>query len=505
MKKATTNTCILAFLILSLLLPFRGQTQGYTSNSTHSYNSVNPTDKTIVRRWKNKALITVSHHDRGYRSHTFQLRSLNASTASVVSLVRTMNIYGPIEDYINDMRISGDRCYFCGTRVSIERQGYVIDLHGNEQWQVVYDTCAIMGYFDFDTNLIADNNVYIYKIDKAKSAQRMLVYQPENTNLTAVELLCLHDTTGYGPTCLVEMINQPADPHDWEYNLVTPQNQDEILTDVVQNEWAIITSSIFSDNASDIGFRAAKKASTHAFSVQGGMGDYLYKYNIGEYDTNCNSYGFRRLNGAKVRLCSRIDGFTAAVAATVNHDRDSFMVYVEDPILLFDMYSPDVMLEYQVVRAGKRLTLKDMAYIKPAGSLGLLYSFSLPNPLLDTVKTYLQFPKFGVVPVCNSYSDTLLYYRDGQMQTIDPLGTNSVCVGGYKNEGSSPFDGTQLRTNRLNSCLQFGGVGNIFRRPKLKYQIIESPMEAIIIKKDVDRVNPQTISTQTATTAYCEF
>jgi hypothetical protein len=30
-------------------------------------------------------------------------------------------------------------------------------------------------------------------------------------------------------------------------------------------------------------------------------------------------------------------------------------------------------------------------------------------------------------------------------------------------------------------------------------------MVAIIIDKDVDRVNPQTISTQTATTAYCEF
>jgi hypothetical protein len=166
------------------------------------------------------------------------------------------------------------------------------------------------------------------------------------------------------------------------------------------------------------------------------------------------------------------------------------------------MYTPDNMLEYQVVDAGESLALHDIAYVKSNRSIGLLYSKKGSLPL-DTIKTYLQFPRMGAVSVCNSYSDTLLWYRDGQMQTLDPLGSNSVCIGGFKWAGSSPFDGTQLQSNRLNSCFDLGGVGRITRRPTLSFKYENSPMNVIFDNEPVSRLNPQTISSETKTTIYC--
>lgn len=501
MKKVIVDICFFVFLLLSLL-PSHGNAQSFTSSSTHSFNSVNSTDKTLTRCWKNSAIITCSSHNTGAKSYTFQLRSLNSPDASVVGLSRTSNYYGPEEDSIYDMRISGNRCYFCGSRVSVRWKGWIMDLHGNSHYQVDYDTFGIVGYFDFYDNLTVDDNVYIYKIDKVKTAQRMLVYQPDNTNLTAIELVCLHNTSGNSPTCLVEMINTTTDPNSWSYNVVVPPNSSEILTDVVQCDWMIFTASVFSNLNSFIGFRCAKRSSIHAFGDPSSIGNELYKYNIANYG-NCTTYGFHRFNDAKVRLCSRSDGFIAAVAAAPNESLDPNLVIVApNSILLFNMYTPDNMLEYQVVDAGESLALHDIAYVKSNRSIGLLYSKKGSLPL-DTIKTYLQFPRMGAVSVCNSYSDTLLWYRDGQMQTLDPLGSNSVCIGGFKWAGSSPFDGTQLQSNRLNSCFDLGGVGRITRRPTLSFKYENSPMNVIFDNEPVSRLNPQTISSETKTTIYC--
>lgn len=123
---------------------------------------------------------------------------------------------------------------------------------------------------------------------------------------------------------------------------------------------------------------------------------------------------------------------------------------------------------------------------------------------LDSVYTYLLFPKLGTYEPCDSYTDTLLRYTGGRMQSIDRFNSSNVCLGGIHWSGNVSFDGTQVQYNRINSCYDVDGTLSILRRHSLDVKEIEEKMVLIVEDAPAKRAAPkQTIRASTETT-YCK-
>ncbi len=133
----------------------------------------------------------------------------------------------------------------------------------------------------------------------------------------------------------------------------------------------------------------------------------------------------------------------------------------------------------------------------------IMFSYR-PVFFLDSVYTYLLFPKLGAYDPCDSYTDTLLRYTGGRMQSIDRFNSSNVCLGGIHWSGNVSFDGTQVQYNRINSCYDVAETLSIYRRHSLVVKEIEEEMKLVEENIEAKRAAPkQAIGASTETT-YCK-
>ncbi len=512
MKKTSISTkAAVTILLLSILLPFSGLAQSTMISSRHLYNHDLPSSMNIVRSWDQKALITCSRNVASLYSHTFYMRFVNTHAATEVKMPRITSLNGGVLDRIYDMRISGNTCYFCGVR------SYIVgfELPETPPGQTanpipIVDSCGIVGYYSFTRwaeALVPDDSFYVYEIPHVKSAQRMAVYHPESTNVTAMEIICRQDCAGYGPSCLVEMCNSATTPHEWTYNVVTPTDNSEILTDVIVTKSHVVTSSVYESIPEWVIFRQSDNNVEQTFSNINGLGKTQHIYHISDRDPACGAdYRLETYSGSKPWLYpkgSSSDGFIAGLSAMIHNENPSGIISNPFLPILFDMANVDQMDEYQVIYGTGSLNLKGLSYLSSPKSVCLMLSYRHLFPL-DSVYTYLLFPKLGTYDLCDIYTDTLLRYMGGRMQSIDRFNSSNVCLGGIHWSGNVSFDGTQVQYNRINSCYDVAETLSIRRRHSLVVKEIEEEMKLVEENIEAKRAAPkQTIGASTETT-YCK-
>lgn len=507
MKKTSISTkAAVTILLLSMLLPFSGLAQSTMISSRHLYNHDLPSRMNIVRSWKQKALITCSRKVSSTYSHTFLMRFANTSAATEVKMPVFLNPYGGITDVICDMQISGNTCYFCGKRVYAV--GY--EETGQSPYPVqILDSCAIVGYYSFTQwaeALVPDDSFYVYEIPDVKCAQKMVVYHPASSDVTAMEIVCQQDCPEHGPSCLVEMCNTATTPNEWTYNVVTPTDNSEILTDVIVTKTKIVTSSIDVSTPQWVIFRQSDNSIAKTFSITSGLGMTQHIYHLSDRDRICADYGLETNSGTKVSLYPKggSDEFIAGLPATRHNDNPSVIITAPFYFLLFDMANVDQMDEYQTIHGTKFLSLKGLSYLSSPKTVGFLFSQKKDILFSDSSYTYLLFPKLGVYDHCDNYSDTLLRYNGGRIQSIDKFNSNNVCLGGIQWSGKFSFDGTQVFNNRDNTCYKEDETLSILRRESLAVKEIDNEMERRVHDKIARRSVPKQTIVSSTTTITCK-
>ena len=463
-------------LSVLLLLVGRVRAQSYTTSSSHRFYFSGGSDSVIVRNWNDTAVFTCSHHPGNNQySHIIHMRYSISPTVNVVKIPIFQNEHGGMIDRINDMRIIDNKCYFCGSRVKNVGEELVIGDMGNYYWQILYDTCGLMGYFEFSNSLILTGNLYMYEIPKVKSAERMAVYHSGVPEITQVDLLCKYCGTTR-TMCLADMRNTLADPNYWEYDIVVPSDANEIMTDVTATSTHVVLASVFKNDRKIVAFRQ-KRIGMGIFRFIPWEALYRYKYDISGYSEECFSYGFKRVEKAPVILCPKSNGFVAGVSA----DYDNNVIPEQrDPklnpsILLFDMRDVSNMNEYQAVSAGAEPLLKELTYLPLKNSVAILYNFKR-SVLDDSAYTVLQFPVLDTVPECEMYYDTLIRKAGGMIQSIDTYRGHSASLGALLWQGLTPLDGIQRQYDRSNSCFLLYDEGGIERRPVLEHESEEKQL-----------------------------
>lgn len=385
-------------------------------------------------------------------------------SVNVVKIPIAQNEQGKMVDRIYDMRIIDNMCYFCGSRVKNVGMELVFDEAGNTYWQALYDTCGLMGYFEFSNSLVLTNNLYIYEIPKVKSAQRMAVCHPGAPEITQIVLLCKYCDTIH-TMCLADMVNTMADPNHWDYDILIPSDANEIMTDVTTISTHIVISSVFQNDRRIVSFRQ-KRIGMGVFRAFPWEALYRYKYDISDYIEECFPYGFMRIEKTPVLLCPSSNGFVAGVSADYIEPRGPKL---NRAVLLFDMEDVTIMNEYQAVSAGVEPRLKELTYLPIKSSIAILYNFKR-TVLDDSAYSVLQFPVLGKVSECEVYYDTLMRKDGGMIQSIDTYRGHSVSLGSLNWQWSTPLDGIQRQYDRSNSCFALYGENSIERRPVLEYE-----------------------------------
>lgn len=494
------------FLAMLCMVPL-GHTmaQSYTTSSSHDFLFGEPTDSTIVRNWNDTVVITCCRYSNNYTiSHVFHMRYATSPTTKMVKIPVWHNVYGEMGDRINDVRIVDSLCYFCGTRVKKTGQYIEYDEEGHAYLESIYDTCGIMGYFTFNSSLDVTGGLYLFELIKVKSARRMAVYRPIPSVLTGMLVVC-----GYGPsengTCLVELSNSLASPNQWNYNVLVPSDENEILTDVAVTNSYLVTTSVFENDRHIIGFRGTKNSWVNVFTEMTSDTQERYKYNIGSHNPDgCDSYGFLRRKYTPALLCPKGDGFMAGVSAVP--DQESlpgwYVPSWNSSVLLFDMDDVSSMNEYQVVSAGMRPRLKELTYLSMMDAVGILYR-AQRDVIPDSEYTVLQFPLLNKVQVCESYTDTLLRKNGGEFQSIDTYRSHSVSISGIKWQEGVPYDGVQRQYNRSNSCFVMYGENKIARRPVLSYMNDISPFDTPYTGEPAYCVHSNTVVPVENMTMHC--
>lgn len=158
---------------------------------------------------------------------------------------------------INDICIANDTCYFCGS-MSSSNSVIIIPPFSPNIISPAITTKAIVGRFCISDVLSGSGSYTLAKLDGVESLSKMAVTTIGQTSIFAI---------GTPEDCMVNVNNEPTsscivtiDPNSplWEYDIVQPSFDGEMLTDVTYvNGWTIAVSRFIGDNYS-IGLRRTR-------------------------------------------------------------------------------------------------------------------------------------------------------------------------------------------------------------------------------------------------------
>ena len=490
MKTRVSKTILALAALLWVPAGGRVSAQSYTKSTYNMFNNLSPSDSVISRSWNDTALFTCSHlvSPVGGETHLFTMHSSQSASSVVVGMPVYITQYGvAIRDRVYDMRILGNTCYFCGSRIKPTGMETYYTPEGNAYTVYTYDTCGLMGYYTFDNTLTPTSAIAAHEIAGVRSALRMAVFPATTQGLTGMELLCAYGPDGH-TNCLAELCNTLTNPDIWAYRLTAPSDTNEVLTDVTVTDSYLVTASVFKNDESLVGYRYAKKGEfafgdTRPYSTA----DELYLYNIGSYTSAYFPQGIRRVAGAPVRLCPNWDGFVSGFAGYpfFKQEPGSMQILRNDCVVLFDMEHPGYMREFQAAQTGLGLKLKEVTSLTAKNAVGILY---WSRPYVPGIgNTYLQFPRWGAVAVNNHYYDTLMHWDPNDIHSIWTYRGHSVTLGGTKTTTLVPFDGVQRQHNRTNSCYSLQGAEVIYREPVILPSLETVPWVVLIGNDETDK------------------
>lgn len=330
---------------------------------------------------------------------------------------------------INDMRVIGDMCYFCGVRMYTHGE---LDPETGAQ---IVDSIGILGRFYLNPSGSGLTGKFDLKhFPETKRIDRMTIYGrniPGFGNDTVVAMIGIMQNFG-SPSCLI-VAKLKVTPV-WEYIVRYADNysgMDEIFTDITSNMNKIVIASYIRGVGEENYFylRTAERDSVRINNF--GQFDTRYKYDLLQLSDSC--FSLVRPDNAIVRLCTVpwAKKLYASFACNMNSTHSLY------PTALCEITTDNMdMIGVQVVRKTyiTPYTLIDMKYLYKVYNDENDATVALLHNTNEIYKTVVEYPQ-ALTSNCSTYYKMLVQQLvDSKMLSLSAYNGNDIRFGGVYGE-----------------------------------------------------------------------
>lgn len=382
------------FFIIMLLLGGGFACAQTTTISKETEIPLHTGANTIVRDCGDNYIVT---YVKNADTNKFDIRKRSTSINKAFNFVNEYTPIGKIGYIVRDMYIYKDWCYFCGTKyipASVLHSLYGPDL-------IIFDTVGFVGRFNVDSAYNNTCHYYLRQIDEAKSLDRLTVSSVRDLTINAVGQF--KQTTD--STCIVELFySLQLGNWVWKYLVYSPDDLQEVLTDVISTNSLLVTSSRTSLEYQNLFIRQSKLDGIRFITLP----DTRLKYS--------STPNIHRGRYKRYMLCPKVgDSFEVAYEALdIATNRQK--------VVLYNMSNPGSMNKLQWLDVLPSNELNDITYSYQTNMTILLCRDVLfPDGLL-------RFPQWTTYP--SSYGDTALHLCCVNLQSIDADNSSNFLTSG---------------------------------------------------------------------------
>lgn len=383
MQNSNNNNFIqsgVALLFLLLLLPC-ANVEAQTVLSAQ-YNFPTQRGSRVIVRESNGGVPVIS-----YRSTTGAVGSASflygdPSTASVKSfaIVDTVSYVNAVTSYfVNDMRVVGDMCYFCGMRIRDHFEGSL----------AVTDSVGVLGRFRLPPSGFAQTVKYDLKlIDETKSLDRMAAF--EDSPDTVLAMIGIVDNPASESCLTVARVNSAG---QWDYYVEYTDNSvvEEVFTDIAVDPKNVTIASYHKNAEGMDHFNLRISDNTSVQNDTYSYFDILNQYTPILMAIPNSCYSLARPGFAAVRLCAQPN--ESIVYAAFACYANSMMRAYPTGMCEIETVSK-ILLSAQIVQKPYITphTLVDVAYLDASMAFGRPATVALLHQTDGLYKSVVEYP-----------------------------------------------------------------------------------------------------------------
>ncbi|MBR3413164.1 MAG: hypothetical protein IKG81_10810 [Bacteroidales bacterium] len=430
----------IAVLILTLLnlIPCADlSAQGY---QTEQYLFPSQVGNNVIIRENFTGVPLISY--RSTKKANFVYGDIYTNNTKKFEINDSMDMTGSCISYkINDMRVIGNMCYFCGVRW---------DLHEDpESGAYVTDSTGVLGRFPLDPLGFGQSVKFHLKlIRETKSLDRMATYAQDRD--TVIAMIGIVDEPA-SQSCLA--VARVDNSNQWKYIVKYTNNNpsEEVFTDIAITNLTTYIAAHYRSNTDKyyIHIRMNDNASLSGGSYS--RFDTMNSYLLASYSLSDTLYELIRPDYSAVQLCST--PWDVVCVAFPCLKRSPTLTY---PTAVCNIRTVGkVMANMQIVKYAHSNphTLVDMDYIyqTTGGALGSM--IALLHNTSGSYKTVVEYPSGTIY-----YNTWAPVHRlvDNQMQSISVYNGDDIRLGGIWSSSSQNLtylQEEQPTLNEKNQCI----------------------------------------------------
>ena len=429
MKKSANKTNYMkgaAILLITMcLLPFGSAKAQTIQSAQYKLTTCQGINVVVRESATGTPVISFRKNESTYTSAGahFVYGDLDANTAKEFVIPDTLLVLNNrIRYFVNDMRVVGDMCYFCGVREYV---------HGEvdpETGLMVIDSVGILGRFRLDPSGFGTPVKFdLRHFSKTKSLDRMVVCA--NVFDTVIAMTGMRRVSP-SLSCLMVVRKIASWSLPWEYGIwSTANNPLDVFTDIAADADNITIASYGRNNDGKNHFclRKALKYNLFGYSI-GTIYDSLYTYSTNK-DSLCIS--FVRPGYAEVRLSAVPWKQKAYAAFSCSLNACDSM---RCQTAMCEINTGNMMLNnIQIVQKmyGTPHTLVDTKYLYKTDGDESTASVALLHLTEDDYHTVVEYPRALVSSYAGAAPRALVQrMEEERMQSVSTYSGNDVRLGG---------------------------------------------------------------------------
>lgn len=394
-----------------------------TVSSRHNYPALKG-DQVITRVYKGNQTLTHYRHNESEYIHSFIIHKIGLPNAYTKRMQFNLNEgVEPDEPFrkltVNDMRIEGDSCYFCGKLTFIGPVMY--DANNNPIWPE-YDV-GIVGFFSI-LDLIAGNVTLQYKYYNTTSEfTRLTTWSYKYGQSRSLMVAAIGRLLSQPNPCVLELMNTN---NTWTESLGYINSTDEVFSDILYNSDRLIVASYQKCNGDEGNYQYEPnhwKFTLHCASRYGFCFDYGFE-TAAEYDTyglttNYGTTGWHN-SDVQLRLCKLKNGRSCMAygAMQSNGQPCALLFSLSDPIVVDTIMALHSDAGYSIVQ--------DMV-----GLLGGGNTIAVLTSCWGVEEGRLHFP---TISTTNTTAPHINMYGN-MKRSVDKWDPYTAIMGGYETNG----------------------------------------------------------------------
>lgn len=219
-----------------------------------------------------KYVVTYSTESSMLGRQSFIVHNMHTGAKKVFGLT----VYSNLAYVINDIVLKNGICYFCGHTYDYAHNNVYYPGIG---WTNEGESKGIVGYFDINDVFSGSGRYYWITIDETEELTHLAIDENELVYAVGHPQYCpLDENNMESSSCIVCLERSPYTINQWYYDVLSTNNNGEMLLDVTAGSDGIYTVSRFQNDHYRIGVRHTKNGPFRYIEPHGQI-DCLYIFN----------------------------------------------------------------------------------------------------------------------------------------------------------------------------------------------------------------------------------